>query len=94
MDDADDQHQVAFDPVEDAMPSMREAPQAIAQFDARCPSKRSFPEKSEHRVQTSQIGVGNLVAEFQKTIFANFDQVGARGGAQAQLSHSMPDAAR
>ncbi len=75
MDDADDQHLVFLNAIEDAVPTVRQAADAVAKFRFDWADQRVSGEQIEGFVKSDEIRVGSIVAKLLEAILSDFHQV-------------------
>lgn len=81
MDDADDNHHMLFHTIEKVVFAVRQAADAFAQVGAGHSDIRMRREQVKGFIKAQEIGVRCLCIELFNAIFANGDEIGARGWA-------------
>lgn len=77
MDDANDQNNVAIEPIEYSVLAMHGAANAFAQFRFCGPRQRMATKQIEEFVKTGKIGVSDTAAELLVAIFTDFYKIGS-----------------
>ncbi len=88
MQDAQNQHNIAFHRVEYAVPAMENAANTLAEFASCLARLRVASEEIERLHETARIGVGYIVAEFGRAVFVDIRQIRARRRGKPDISHA------
>ena len=90
VDDADDNHDIAFNDIEYSMSAMHQAANTKAQFGFWGANIWVLCEAIKSLVKTQKISIGYVRAEVFKAEETNFNQILPRLWADIQFSHDLP----
>lgn len=94
MDDAQDQHNLAFDFIEDAMAAVEGRADQAAKFGLpRADPWMPFQPVPDF-VEAARVICGDFIAKRLRTVLVDFRQVGPRFGAESDFNHAGRDARR